>query len=70
MPLNISENLPGQYLRAASSDADIVIDDDLARFHFAVVDPVEIPEALMDCLRFGVVGCGDVDTVLVFVKVT
>lgn len=60
MPLNISENLPGQYLRAASSAADIVIDDDLARFHFAVVDR----------LRFGVVGCGDVDTVLVFVKVT
>ena len=70
MPVNISENLPRQYLRAASSAADIVVDDDSARFRFAVVDAVATPAALMDCLRFSVVGCGDVDTVLVFVEVT
>ena len=69
MPVNISENLPRQYLRAASSVADAVVDDDSARLRFAVVDAVATP-ALMDCLRLSVVGCGDVDTVLVFVEAT
>src|SRR6266849_6709654 len=70
MPVNISENLPRQYLRAASSVADAVVDDDSARLRFVAVDAVATPEALMDCFRLSVVGCGDVDTVLVFVEAT
>jgi hypothetical protein len=71
MPVNITENLPRQYLRAASSVADAVVDDDdSARLRFAVVDAVATPVALMDCLRLSVVGCGDVDTVLVFLEAT
>jgi hypothetical protein len=54
----------------ASSVADAVVDDDSARFRFAVVDAVATPVALMDCLRLSVVGCGDVDIVLVFVEAT
>src|SRR5258708_30325063 len=70
MPINISENLPRQYLRAASSVADVVVDNDSARLRFATVEAVAMPVALMDCLRLSEVGCGDVDTVIVFVEGT
>ncbi len=70
MPANISENLPRQYLRAASSVADAVVDDDSARLRFVVVDAVATPVVLMDCLRLSVVGCGDVDTIFAIVEAT
>jgi len=61
MPVNISVNFPRQYLRAASSVADAVMDDDSARLRLVAVGDAATPEVLMDCLRLSVRGCGDVD---------
>ena len=70
MPVNMSANLPRQYLRAASSVADAVVDDDSARLRFAVVGGATAPVALTDCLRLSETGGGDVeDIILCFILV-
>ena len=70
MPVNISVNFPRQYLRAASSVADAVVDDDSARLRFTGVGAVGAPLPLVDCLRFSTLGCVDVDTAFAFEDAT
>jgi len=70
MPVNISVNLPRQYLRAGSSVAEVVVEVDSARLRFAAVGAAAAPVALMDCLRLSLPGGGDVDVILDFVDVT